>query len=393
MDRVGEVDRRGAARQGQDLAARGEDIDRVGIEVDLHMLQELGRIVGLVLDVHQRLQPQRAQPLRIDGAVAALVVDFVEPVRGNPGLGHRVHGLGTQLELDRRSQRAHQRGVQRLVAVELRDRDVILEPARYRLVHLVQHAEAEVALELGLNDDAKAEDVADLREVGVLVAHLAVDRIDGLFAAADLHLQPGLRAGVFEIALHALDDVAPVAARALHRLGQCGAAGVEFALQVRDHAGIDEGARRQHHRLHLGQLEARVLETPDRLAEGLALLHIGERVGQRALHRADAADGDDQPLLRQLLHQLHEALALALAEQVLGRHRHLVEEQLRGVLRLHADLVEVAAAAEARRGVTSPSGSVGLDEQQRHPLGAIGAAGLAHHRDQVGVLTVGDEGL
>ena len=36
---------------------------------------------------------------------------------------------------------------------------------------------------------------------------------------------------------------------------------------------------------------------------------------------------------------------------------------------------------------------VGLDEQQGHALGPFPAAGLAHHRDQVGVLAVGDEGL
>ncbi|CPO62663.1 Uncharacterised protein [Bordetella pertussis] len=51
MDGVGEIDRRGAARQGNDLAARGEDIDRVGEQVDLDVFEELARIAGLALDV------------------------------------------------------------------------------------------------------------------------------------------------------------------------------------------------------------------------------------------------------------------------------------------------------------------------------------------------------
>ncbi len=65
----------------------------------------------------------------------------------------------------------------------------------------------------------------------------------------------------------------------------------------------------------------------------------------RALHRGDGADRERQPLLRQLLHQLHKALAFLLAEQVFRRHRDIVEEQLRGVGGVQADLVEVAPAA------------------------------------------------
>ena len=43
---------------------------------------------------------------------------------------------------------------------------------------LVQHAEREIALGQRVHHDAKAEDVVHLREAGVLLAHLAVDRID-----------------------------------------------------------------------------------------------------------------------------------------------------------------------------------------------------------------------
>jgi hypothetical protein len=44
----------------------------------------------------------------------------------------------------------------------------------------------------------------------VLLAHLAVDRVDGLLAAGDLHLDLLRREGPLDVLLHAVDDVAPV---------------------------------------------------------------------------------------------------------------------------------------------------------------------------------------
>ena len=115
--------------------------------------------------------------------------------------------------------------------------------------------------------------------------------------------------------------------------------------------------------LALGQLELGVLELDDRLAEGLALLDVVDGELERALHHGHRVHGDDQALLRQLLHQLVEALPFLGAEQALGRQLHVLEEQFRGVGGIHAELLELAAAAEARR-------VVGLDHQQRGALGA-----------------------
>src|SRR5918999_1480495 len=60
---------------------------------------------------------------------------------------------------------------------------------------------------------------------------------------------------------------------------------------------------------------------------------------------APASAPDRQPLPGEVLHEVGEALAL-LAEEVGGRHPHVVEEQLGGVLGVQAHLVEVAAALE-----------------------------------------------
>ena len=83
----------------------------------------------------------------------------------------------------------------------------------------MQHAQRLVALgDAALHDDPEAEHVAHLREAQVLAAHLVVDRMDRLFAAGDVDAQPGLRERLLDLCLHALDRIAPVAARALHRL-------------------------------------------------------------------------------------------------------------------------------------------------------------------------------
>ena len=52
------------------------------------------------------------------------------------------------------------------------------------------------------------------------------------------------------------------------------------------------------------------LEAPDRAAELLALLDVGEHVLEGPLGQADGLRGDDQPLVVQPRHQLHPGLAL-----------------------------------------------------------------------------------
>jgi hypothetical protein len=79
---------------------------------------------GLALDLEQRLQP--AVRLALDvGQRNAFVL--VHPVRRDARFRDPVHRLGADLDLHRQAVGADQRGVQRLVAVRLRDRDVVLE--------------------------------------------------------------------------------------------------------------------------------------------------------------------------------------------------------------------------------------------------------------------------
>src|SRR5215218_3290141 len=153
---------------------------------------------------------------------------------------------------------------------------------------------------------------------------------------------------------------------------------------VGSHALVHEGLGDVDLGLQLGDLELVVLKRSDWLAEGLALLHVLDRlvedlrgVGRVADRRADA-------LLNQALHHRDEAATL-LADPQGVRHAHVVEEQLRRVRLGLADLVQLAAPGEAGHAV--------LDAEQRDPLGPSARVGARGHDDQVGAVTVGDERL
>jgi hypothetical protein len=121
-----------------------------------------------------------------------------------------------------------------------------------------------------------------------------------------------------------------------------------------------------------------------RATEGLPAGHVLPGQGQHPLHGRDGTDGDRQPLLRQVRHQVEEAAVLDPA-QVLGRDADVVEEQLGGVLSRQPDLLHVAPPREARH--------VTLDDEQADALRPAAGSGLDDDDDQVGVDAVGDERL
>ena len=134
--------------------------------------------------ISSRLCSQRCVSLLRLGDVE-LAARLVQPVRRDAGLGDAMHVVGADLRLQRRAERAEQRRMQRLVAVGLRNRDVVLELAGDRLVEAVQHAERGIAGGRVGDQDAHAVDVEHLRERVALLAHLLVDAVDRLFAAGD----------------------------------------------------------------------------------------------------------------------------------------------------------------------------------------------------------------
>ena len=167
-----------------------------------------------------------------------------------------------------------------------------------------------------------------------------------------------------------------------HRRGY----GVEAAVDVAGDAIIIEDAADGGFRLQFGELELRVLKIDDRLAESLSLLDVVDGQGKRALIHGDRGGAYLQAFLRQLLHELDEALTFLVAEQVGGRHADIIKEAFRRVVRLQPDLVEVAATLEA-------IDLVGLNDNQRGALGPLVGICLGHDDDEIGKLAIGDEGL
>ena len=297
---------------------------------------------------------------------------LVQPVRRHARFGHHVHGLGAQLEFDVDARRAHQRRVQRLVAVELGNRDVVLELARQRLVHLVQDAQAGVAGDHIGHDQAEAVDVGDLGEAQVLLVHLAVDRIERLLAAGDAHADAGGGEGSLQLALDLLDQVPAPAARLGDSLGQDRVAPrpqvpegkfLQFAIGLVEAQPMRDGrvdlerftsdaapllARRIVQRAHVvgavGQLDedhAHIARhRQQHLAEGLGLVlfagvelqlvELGQAVHQLRHRRAEALDqlrlGDTAVLDGVMQQRGHERLRIELPFGALGRDRDRVRD-------------------------------------------------------------------
>ena len=165
----------------------------------------------------RRLQPAVGACLHV---VERGVGRLVHPVRGHAGFGDPVHVGGADLDLDRRAEGAEQDRVQRLVAVGLGDRDVVLELAGNRLVQRMQRTQRQIAGRLVAHHHAKTVDVEHFGKRQVLFLHLAVDAVEVLFAAGDGGLDLAMLELFLQRDLDLVDQFAAVAARRLDCLGQ-----------------------------------------------------------------------------------------------------------------------------------------------------------------------------
>lgn len=128
VHRVGEVHRRRPGRQGDDLSLGGEGVDLLGVDLVAQRVEELAGVGGLLLPVEQLAQPRHLPHLAIvDATAVRAALVLVLPVRRDAVLGPPVHLVGADLDLDRLALRPDDRRVQRLVHVELRQRDVVFE--------------------------------------------------------------------------------------------------------------------------------------------------------------------------------------------------------------------------------------------------------------------------
>ena len=120
---------------------------------------------------------------RFGVGLAARLTLLVLPVRRHAELGLLVHFVRADLDLDRATARTDDRGVERLVEVELRGGDVILEPTGQRRPASVDGAQDRIAVADAPDEDADADEVVDVVELTAPHDHLLVHGVELLGAA------------------------------------------------------------------------------------------------------------------------------------------------------------------------------------------------------------------
>ena len=190
VDGVGEVDGRGPGGQVLHVAVGGEDEDLVREHIHLQGVDILLG-VGAVLILQQAADPL-ILPLGAGPGPALLIL----PVGGHAVLGDLVHLLGADLDLEGDAVRAHDGGVEGLVAVGLGGADIVLEAAEDGLIEVVDDAQDVVAVPHAAHDHPEGEEVKDLVQLLILAEHLAVDGVGVLHPAVngvgDAHLLEAL---------------------------------------------------------------------------------------------------------------------------------------------------------------------------------------------------------
>ncbi|GHG65432.1 hypothetical protein GCM10018980_57150 [Streptomyces capoamus] len=366
VDGVREVDRGGAGRQRDDVTLGGEDEDLVAGQVEAQGLQELARVLGLLLPVQQLAQPRHVVEvvvllarLRHVGADLGGAGDgllLVLPVRGDAVLGAAVHVERADLQLDRLAVGPDDRRVQRLVHVELGHRDVVLEPAGDRVPPRVHGAEGGVAVAHGVDEDADAHQVVDLREVTAADDHLLVDAVVVLGAAGDGRLDAGGAQVGLDLVGHYGEVLVPLGRPLGHQ---------PYDLVV--HLGVEdrEGEVLQLpldgvHAEAVGERSIDLQRLPRLL---LLLLALEVAHGAHVVQAVRELDDQDARVLGHRHDHLAHGLGLrGLAELDLVQLGDAVDEEGHGVAEVAAELVQAVL------GVLD-----GVVQQPRHQCGRIHA--------------------
>ena len=150
-------------------------------------VEELPRVGGVALPIQQAAQPGHVVDIGL-AALAAAALFLVFPVGRYAVFGATVHGVGADLDLDGLALRPDDRRVQRLIHVELRHRDVVLEPAGNRVPLGMHRAECGIAVANVLDEDPHRDEVEDLLELALARHHLLIDRPIVLGSPGDCRL-------------------------------------------------------------------------------------------------------------------------------------------------------------------------------------------------------------
>ena len=120
-------------------------------------------------------------------------------MRGDTVFRRAVHLIGADLYLKRTSVRSDQRRVQRLIHIRLGHRDIILETAGNRLIHLVDHTERRIAILQIIDKDPDRKQIIDLIDRLSLIDHLFINTEKMLAASFDGCFDTGILNVLFHI--------------------------------------------------------------------------------------------------------------------------------------------------------------------------------------------------
>ncbi len=162
MHRIGKIDGRRAARQGNQLALGREAEHLILKEFQLGMLKEFFRAVAFRQRFDGVAQPGIGVAFRRKQIALPVFAVLVERVGGNTEFGDLMHALGADLQLDTLARRANDGGVDGAIVVLLRRGDVILEAARHHTPACMHDAERPIAGGNVVDQNAETVDVRQL---------------------------------------------------------------------------------------------------------------------------------------------------------------------------------------------------------------------------------------
>ena len=133
--------------------------------------------------------------------------EFVFPVRRNTEFGRAVHFPGSYLNLKRYALLAYDRCMKRLIHIWLRSRDIVLKSARQGSEHIVNYAEAVIAIYNAVNYYTYGVDVVYFCKIFVLHIHFAVNAVYALYSALNSRLFYNARDSLAYLIFHRLQKI------------------------------------------------------------------------------------------------------------------------------------------------------------------------------------------
>ena len=208
MYRIGKIYGCGTCGESFHIALRSKTvyIVRKQIQVILQKAHKLPVVRHVSLPLQDLAQPVKLLFLLFSHRHLAVGRLLIFPVGGDTVFRRLVHLVSTDLDLKRLSVGPDQRRMKRLIHIGLRHGDIIFEPARNGLVHLVDNAQGAIAVFHRIHKDTHSKKVVDLIDGLVLIDHLFVYAEKMLDPSVYLGFDPGVVHVLFYLADDTVDE-------------------------------------------------------------------------------------------------------------------------------------------------------------------------------------------